>query len=132
MMWADWMQWLVPALSAALTGSGIWALLGARAAARATEAAARATAAPAATSAATADWTALMSFWQGEMALVRADATRLEVRVLFLERQREEDLAYIAALEEHIWKELPPPPPARRRHSAGVTTTTTTTIDEGP
>ena len=131
------MEWLVPILSAILSGSGIWALLSARAAGRATEraaeAGARATeraaaaaahateraaavaAGPPGIQAATADWSSLMGYWQAEMTALRGDANRLEVRVLFLEKQREEDLEHIAALEQHIWNELPPPPPTRKR-----------------
>jgi hypothetical protein len=56
-----------------------------------------------------------MTFWQAEMSALRSDSAKLEVRVLFLERQREEDLQHIADLEMHIWNQLPPPPPARRR-----------------
>jgi len=132
-----WMQWLIPFLSAVLSGGGIWALLAARAssrateraastaakateraaaaAANATERAAEAAAAPAAAAAVSADWTSLMAYWQAEMTALRGDANRLEVRVMFLERQREEDLALINELEAHIWSELPPPPPSRRR-----------------
>ncbi|HJW01366.1 MAG TPA: hypothetical protein VJ617_19930 [Arthrobacter sp.] len=137
MEWAEWMQWLIPAISALLGGSGVWALLGARAAGKATERAAEAAAqateraaeaaanateraaalasTPAVQSATTADWTALMSYWQAEMTAMRSNAAALEVRVLFLEHQREEDLRHIEVLEQHIWNELPPPPPTRRR-----------------
>lgn len=116
MEWMTWMQWLVPLLSALLSGSGIWALLSARSTARATEQAATAAAAPAGQAAATADWAALLSFWQAELAVLRTDTGRLEVRVMFLERQREDDLQHIEDLEQHIWHELPPPPPLRRRY----------------
>lgn len=126
MEFVPWMEWLVPLLSAVLAGGGIWTLLAARAAGRATEHAAllaaqatrdaaEAAAAPATAAAASADWASLMSYWQQEMTALRSDANRLEVRVMFLERQREEDLALISELEAHIWAELPPPPPARRR-----------------
>lgn len=115
MDFAPWMQWFIPLLSALLSGSGFWALASARTTARATQAAAEAAAQPAAAAAATADWTALMTYWQAEMTTIRNTATSLEVRVLFLERQREEDLQYIAELEQHIWSSLPPPPPTRKR-----------------
>jgi ubiquinone biosynthesis protein UbiJ len=110
-----WMQWLIPLLSAVLAGSGVWTLLAARTTARATVRAADASAQPAAAAALTADWAGLMGYWQQEMTALRADANRLEVRVMFLERQREEDLQLINELEAHIWSELPPPPPSRRR-----------------
>jgi hypothetical protein len=109
------MQWLVPVLSALLTGSGLWALLAARQTARATVAAAQATAAPATITAATADWSSLMTFWQNEIAVLRSEIGKLEVRVAILDRQREEDAQYIGELEQHILNELPPPPPMRRR-----------------
>lgn len=115
MDWAEWMKWLIPILCTLLSGGGFWALFAARATARATQAAAAAAAAPAAQSATTADWNSLMTFWQAEMSALRTDASKLEVRVMFLERQREEDLQHIADLEMHIWNQLPPPPPARRR-----------------
>lgn len=126
MDWAEWMRWLIPLLSAVLAGGGVWTLLAARAAGRATEhaavmaaqateKAAVTTAAPAERAAVSADWASLMSYWQHEMTALRSDANRLEVRVLFLERQREEDLQLISELEAHIWAELPPPPPSRRR-----------------
>lgn len=137
MEFLPWMQWLIPLLSAILGGGGIWALLAARAAgkateraaiaaasateraavaaASATERAAEAAAGPAERAAVSADWTSLMGYWQQEMTALRADANRLEVRVMFLERQREDDLALITELEAHIWAELPPPPPSRRR-----------------
>jgi hypothetical protein len=57
----------------------------------------------------------MMTFLQTELANVRAEATKVEVRVLFLEKQRELDLEHIDALEHHIWQQLPPPPPMRRR-----------------
>lgn len=110
-----WMQWLIPLLSALLATGGIWTLLAARASSRGNVKAAEAAAAPAAAAAASADWTSLMAYWQTEMSALRTDANRLEVRVMFLERQREEDLALINELEAHIWSELPPPPPSRRR-----------------
>jgi hypothetical protein len=128
---------VVPILCAILGAGGIWALLSARtsgrateraayaaaqateraadAAANATERAAYAAANPQVQSAVTADWSALMAYWQAEMAALRTNAAQLEVRVLFLERQREEDLQYIDALEQHIWNQLPPPPPPRRK-----------------
>lgn len=115
MAFMEWMKWLIPILSAVLTGSGLWALLAARATSRATVRAAEAAAAPAAITAQSADWAALMTFWQGEIASLRGEVSKLEVRVLFLDRQREEDLQHIEDLEQHIWSELPPPPPLRRR-----------------
>ena len=136
MPFAEWMQWLIPILSAVLSGGGIWALLAARAAGRATEraavaaglateraaaAAALATeraaalaAAPVSQQANTADWSSLMSYWQAEMAALRDASTRMEVRLSLFERQREEDLQHIEDLEQHIWAEKPPPPPPRR------------------
>ena len=114
MEFAQWMQWIIPVLSALLSGSGVWALLSARTTARATQAAAAAAALPAQTQAVTADWSALMTYWQAEMLSMRTSASHLEVRVVFLEREREEDLAHIDALEQHIWSSLPPPPPPRR------------------
>ena len=114
MEFAQWMQWLIPILSAVLSGSGIWALLSARTTAKATQAAALAAAAPAQTQAVTADWSALMQYWQAEMSTMRSTSQGLEVRILFLEQQREDDLAHIDALEQHIWKSLPPPPPPRK------------------
>lgn len=120
MPWVDWMQWLVPLLSMVLGGTGLWTLLASRATARATRDAADATAAAANQAATTADWSGLMAYWQAEMSALRTGGAQLEVRVLFLERQREDDLAHIDALEAHIWAELPPPPPLRRRrHGAG-------------
>lgn len=109
------MEWIIPILSVLLSGGGLWALLAARATARATTIAAVVTTAPATQQATTADWNALMGFWQTELASLRDSATRLEVRVLYLEHQREDDLAHIDALEQHIWAELPPPPPPRRQ-----------------
>lgn len=108
------MEWIIPILSVLLSGGGIWALFAARATARATTAAAKAAAEPAAMQATTADWNALMTFWQAELKSLRDSANRLDVRVLFLEHQREEDLDHIELLEAHIWAELPPPPPLRR------------------
>ena len=108
------MEWILPLLSLAMGGGGLWALLAARATARATTAAALAAAAPAAQQATTADWNALMGFWQTELASLRDSANRLEVRVMYLEQQREDDLEHIEALEQHIWAQLPPPPPPRR------------------
>ena len=115
MEFQHWMQWLIPFLSAVLATGGVWTLLAARASSKATVKAAEASAAPAAAAAVSADWASLMSYWQTEMTALRTDSNRLEVRVLFLERQREEDLALITELEAHIWAELPPPPPSRRR-----------------
>lgn len=105
---------IVPILCAAMGAGGIWALLSARTTARATERVAEVAATPQVQTAVTADWTALMAYWQAEMTALRTTSAQLEVRVMFLERQREEDLAYIDALEQHIWKALPPPPPQRR------------------
>lgn len=109
------MEWIIPILSLLLGSGGVWALLAARATAKATETAAQTKAAPAAQQATTADWTALMGFWQAELASLRESANRLEVRVLYLEHQREDDLDHIDALEQHIWAQLPPPPPSRRQ-----------------
>lgn len=128
---------VVPLLCTVLGAGGVWALLSARTAARATERAAdsaanateraaeaaanateraaEAAATPQVQTAVTADWTALMTFWQSEITAVRNNASQLEVRILFLEHQREEDLQYIEDLEQHIWQALPPPPPVRRR-----------------
>lgn len=114
MEFAQWMQWLIPILCALLTGTGFWALLSARATARATQAAAEAAAIPAQKQADTADWTALMSYWQSEMTSLRDTASKLDVRILFLEAQREEDQQHIDNLEQHIWRALPPPPPPRK------------------
>jgi hypothetical protein len=127
---------IIPILCAILGGGGVWALLSARAAAtateRAAEAAAKATeraavaaahateraaeaaATPQVHAAVTADWNALMGYWQSEMGALRQTSNQLEVRVLFLEHQREDDLLHIDALEQHIWNALPPPPPPRR------------------
>lgn len=118
MEFQPWMEWLVPVLCALLTGTGIWAFLAARATAKATREAAAITAAPAVQQATTADWNTLMTYWQTEMAQLRASANSLEVRVQFLERQREDDLQHIEDLEQHIWHQLPPPPPARRKPQA--------------
>lgn len=137
MQWATWMEWLIPILSAILSGGGIWALLSARAAARSTEraaevaakaveraaeAAANATeraaalaAEPGAHKAATADWASLMSYWQGELNTLRENANRLEVRIGVFEQQREDDLTHIEDLYQHIWEHKPPPPPPRRQ-----------------
>lgn len=112
-----WMQWIVPVLCALFGGTGLWALLAARATSRATVEAAAAAAKPAAQTASTADWTALMTFWQAELAALRSNASQLEVRLLFLEQLRDDDLAYIEDLQHHIWEHLPPPPPMRRRNA---------------
>jgi hypothetical protein len=148
---ADWMGgmpftelggFIIPLLCAILGGGGIWALLGARTAARATErvaeatamateraaeAAARATERAAALAAeaptavaATADWSALMSYWQTEMTAVREAATRMEARLTAIEQLRQEDLEHIEDLEQHIWARKPPPPPARRSKAPGT------------
>ena len=114
-MWAEWMQWLVPILCAVFSGTGLWALLSARATARATREAAALAAAPAAAQAQTADWSALMSYWQSEMGSLRDTANKLDVRIQFLEQERDADQKYIADLEIHIWSQLPPPPPVRRK-----------------
>lgn len=140
-----WMQWLIPALSALLTGGGLWAMLSARATARATEraalAAAHATetaaaiaAAPNVQQAATADWTSLMAYWQAEMATMREQATRMEVRLGVFEKQREEDLQHIDDLEQHIWSQKPPPPPPRRSAPGSISGAFVITPDgpEGP
>lgn len=109
------MEWIVPGLCALFSGTGLWAWFAARATARATIKAAETAAQPAAQSATTADWTALMTFWQGELTALRNNTSALEVRLLFLEQQRDDDLAYIEDLQQHIWEHLPPPPPLRRR-----------------
>lgn len=131
-----WMQWLIPALSAVLSGGGIWALLAARSAGKATEraaiaagiateraaeAAAHATeraaalaAAPVAQQATTADWTSLMAYWQTELNSLRETSAHMEVRLTVFEKQREEDLQHIEDLYQHIWSQKPPPPPPRR------------------
>lgn len=106
---------ILAAMSVLFGAGGIWTLLAAKATARANRDVAEATAAAANQQAATADWTGLMAYWQVEMAALRTTGAQLEVRVLFLERQRDEDLAFIDALEEHIWRGMPPPPPTRRR-----------------
>ena len=112
-----WVQWLIPSRSAVLATGGVWTLLAARASSRATVKAAEAAAAPAAAAALSADWASLMGYWQQEMAALRTEHNKLEVRVLLLAQQREEDLQLITELEAHIWAELPPPPPTRRRPS---------------
>jgi 4-alpha-glucanotransferase len=108
------MEWLIPALCAVFSGTGLWAWFAARATARATVKAAEAAAEPAIQTATTADWSSLMSYWQAELQAVRANANQLEVRLLFLEQLRSDDLDYIEDLHQHIWQELPPPPPVRR------------------
>ena len=114
MMWADWMQWIIPLLSVLLAGGGLWTFLAARATSRATEKAAQATAAAANAQAATADWTGLMTFWQAEIKELRTENNGLSVRLSLLEERRDMDLQHIADLENHIWQQLPPPPPIRR------------------
>ena len=116
MEFQPWMEWLVPVLCALLTGTGLWAFLSARATAKATREGAALYPAP--PEANTADWNALASYWTAEMKALRETSTNLEVRVLFLERQREEDLQHIEDLEQHIWNQLPPPPPIRRKTQA--------------
>lgn len=111
----EWLIWIPPLLSTLFAGGGLWTLLAARATARATKEAAQAAANSANQQAATADWTGLMSYWQAEVRDLRNDAKTLEVRVMFLEAQREDDLQHISDLENHIWQQLPPPPPLRRR-----------------
>lgn len=115
MDWAEWMKWLIPILSAALGGGGVWALLAARSAARATQRAAEIAAKPATATAVTADWSQLMGYWQSEITALRADAAKTEVRLRYLEELREDDHQHIEDLEQHIWARLPPPPPVRRR-----------------
>lgn len=156
MEFLPWMQWLIPGLSAVLSGGGIWALLAARSAGRATEraaiaagiateraaeAAAHATeraaalaAAPVGQQAVTADWTSLMTYWQNELATIRENSTRLEVRLGVVEKQREEDLQHIDDLEQHIWQQKPPPPPPRRQAPGSITGAFVITPDgpEGP
>lgn len=97
---------ILSALSVIFAGGGLWAYLAAKASAKAAN-----------QTASTADWSAFMTFLQTELSSVRDSATKLEVRVIFLEQQREEDLAHIDALENHIWQQLPPPPPLRRRRT---------------
>jgi hypothetical protein len=154
MEFLPWMQWLIPALSAVLSGSGIWALLAARSAGRATEraavaaglateraaeAAAHATeraaalaAAPIGQQAVTADWTSLMAYWQSEMAAIRDNTARLEVRIALFERQREEDMQHIEDLEAHIWSQKPPPPPPRRQAPGSISGAFTITPEGSP
>lgn len=127
-----WMEWLVPALCALLGGSGFWALLSARATARATQAAAATAAQPAMQSANTADWSSLMSYWQSEMNALRETATRLEVRINLFEHQREEDLAHIEELYQHIWQHKPPPPPPRRQAPGSISGAFTITPEGSP
>lgn len=115
MEWAEWMKWLIPIISGIFGAGGVWALLAARAAAKATQRAAEIAAEPATAKAVTADWSQLMGYWQSEIAALRKDAATTEVRLRFLEEQREDDIAHIEALEQHIWSRLPPPPPVRRR-----------------
>lgn len=107
---------ILSVMSVFFAGGGIWTLLSARASAKATREAAHAAAESSNQQAATADWTGLMAYWQAEMKAIREDNKNLEVRLLFLEQQRREDLDHIEALEHHIWQELPPPPPMRRRN----------------
>lgn len=110
----------VSAVLAAITvlfgAGGMWTLLAARATARANKEIAAAASASANQQATTADWAGLMAYWQAELSALRATGTQLEVRVQYLERQREDDLQHIEDLEQHIWAELPPPPPLRRRY----------------
>ena len=105
---------VLPILSMLMAGGGVWTLLAARATARATKDAAVAAAEAANRQATTADWSGLMTYWQGEVKELRTDNKKIEVRLLFLEQQREDDLQHIADLEHHIWQQLPPPPPMRR------------------
>lgn len=105
---------ILPILSLLMAGGGVWTLLAARATAKATKDAALAAAEAANRQAATADWSGLMTYWQAEVKELRADNKKIEVRLLFLEQQREDDLQHIADLEHHIWQQLPPPPPMRR------------------
>ena len=156
MEFLPWMQWIIPALSAILSTSGIWAMLAARSAGRATErsavAAAIATeraaeaaglateraaalaAAPVSQQASTADWTSLMTYWQNELTTIRETSTRLEVRLAHIEKMREDDLQHIDDLEQHIWQQKPPPPPARRQAPGSITGAFVITPDgpEGP
>jgi hypothetical protein len=105
---------VLPILSLLMAGGGVWTLLAARATAKATKDAALAAADVASKQAATADWSGLMTYWQAEVKELRSDNKKIEVRLLFLEQQREDDLQHIADLEHHIWQQLPPPPPMRR------------------
>lgn len=105
---------VLPILSLLMAGGGVWTLLGARATAKATKEAALAAAEAANRQANTADWSGLMTYWQAEVQALRTDNKNIEVRLLFLEQQREDDLLHIADLEQHIWQQLPPPPPMRR------------------
>lgn len=104
------------------------------AAAHATETAAAIAAAPNVQQAATADWTSLMAYWQAEMATMREQATRMEVRLGVFEKQREEDLQHIDDLEQHIWSQKPPPPPPRRSAPGSISGAFVITPDgpEGP
>ena len=113
-MWMEWMQWIIPILSALMAGGGVWTLLAAKATAKATREAALAAAAASNQQAATADWSGLMAYWQAEIKDLREDNKGLEVRLILLEERRDADLQHIADLENHIWQQLPPPPPIRR------------------
>jgi hypothetical protein len=104
------------AITVLFGAGGIWMFLAAKATAAANKDIAAAAAASSNQAAATADWNALMSYWQTEMSSLRESHTALQVKVEILAHQREEDLAYIEQLEQHIWAELPPPPPLRRRY----------------
>jgi hypothetical protein len=104
------------AITVLFGAGGIWMFLAAKATAAANKEIAAAAAAASNQAAATADWNALMTYWQTEMTSLRESHTGLAVRLKLLEHQREDDLAYIEQLEQHIWAELPPPPPLRRRH----------------
>ena len=114
MMWAEWMQWIIPLLSLLLAGGGLWTFLAARATSRATEKAAQATAAAANAQAATADWSGLMAYWQAEIKSLREENNAMVVRLTLLEERRDSDLQHIDDLTQHIWQQLPPPPPLRR------------------
>ncbi|HEX9227326.1 MAG TPA: hypothetical protein VF885_11840 [Arthrobacter sp.] len=150
-----WMQWLIPALSAVLSGGGIWALLAARASSRATERAAIAAghateraaeaaaiateraaalaAGPMSQQAVTADWSSLMSYWKDELTALREVANQTEVRLSLFEKQRDEDLQHIEDLYQHIWNQKPPPPPARRQAPGSISGAFVITPDpEGP
>lgn len=105
---------VLPILSLVFAGGGVWTLLAAKATAKASEKAAQLAAEAANKQAQTADWTGLMEYWQAEVKDLRQDNKKIEVRLLFLEQQREDDLQHIADLEHHIWQQLPPPPPMRR------------------